>query len=527
MATYGVYTFPSPEPIFSESNSPVYFSGLLDHNAITVNLLGALTGDSIAEIYRQKQELISGLSSGYANLSLGNTGYDYANPVSINFGDSNQTRYLPYDITFQAYEDKSFSNFFGIAEPVNTWNFQEQDGRIVNVTRTVGAKGIKIDSSSPLNNARTFVNAILNDYENDISYFWSRNKTGILTNKTEEVDRLTNKYSVTENYLVSTSNQPITASGILTATTQISYDKEDGLNTRVNGTLQGGLTGEGYHAVNTGMFGPSDAKSLAIDAIEKTRSAFESDVYQNIYREPSSYNYTLNEAANKMDFSFEFRDATTTASGETVNKYTVDVAGNKDNGLITANVNGSIEYKGVFDIFDYGDAPETGVRWAKVNSGFSGFNPYSVALNRYQDFVNINIYEDSGWYSLFPFPSSESVNKDPFNSKIDYQFSYDNRIDITSGQLNNASFSINYTQPINKTGIVETINGYSTQKTHERTAGEKSINGRADNVSGIDNANVVLLKDYASGLIRPFSILTREDYSAGQSSITVDISALY
>ena len=522
--SYGVYNFPNPEPILAESNVGVYHSGVLDYVINNVRLIGALTGSSIHDIYHQKVELISGLSSGYAQLTVGNTGYSYANPNSISFADSSQSRYLPYDIAFTAYENKSFTNFFGIINPSDTWEFSEQEGRIVNAIHSVSAQGVKIDGNDPLINARNFVNNNLNGYNNDISFSWT-GVSGFLIGKNEEVNRVNNTYSATENYLFSTSHTPINNSGIISANSQIAYDKENGVSIRVNGKIQGGLTGYGYPLVTTGMLSTSTARLIATNALHRSKSSYEEEIYKTISRSPSSYNYTINEESNVIDFSFEFKKALSQNGDPYVlNTYSVSVNASKDDGIVSATIDGLFQYNGAFDIFSTTGDPKDTVRWGRVYSGFESFDPYPIVLDYYTGFSLVNIYDSGDLYST---PVSFSINKDPFNSQISYNYTYDNRLDITSGDLNNAQFSINYTQPIAKTGIVETILSFAKQQTHSRTAGIKNVQASSENTTGDSNANVNLLKSYATGLIRPFSVLTSDDYTASQSSISVNLSALY
>ena len=43
-----------------------------------------------------KEEMVLALSSGFQELTIGNTGFNYAKPINIDFQDSDLTRILPY-----------------------------------------------------------------------------------------------------------------------------------------------------------------------------------------------------------------------------------------------------------------------------------------------------------------------------------------------------------------------------------------------------------------------------------------------
>ena len=107
-------------------------------------------------------QMISGLLSEFQTLTI--TGdvegkiYSGAKPKSIEFSQSDLTTILPYSASFTSYASGTFSKFFGVTEPQDSWSFSEQDGRVTEATHSVSARGLNLGNSvTALTNAKTFV----------------------------------------------------------------------------------------------------------------------------------------------------------------------------------------------------------------------------------------------------------------------------------------------------------------------------------------------------------------------------------
>ena len=201
--SYGGYSFPHPYPFLAIDHEPIIISGVLDHSVITASLVGEFTGCNFTSLKRQKDKLISGLSTGFQPLVVGDKTYEYAKPISANFSSSNIRNRLPYSIEFTIQNETDFSTFYGVKNPVDTWSFSEEEGRTVSATHTVSAFGVKISGDS-LTNARNFVNSRLDGFESTYSVMLS-GSSPILVSKNEDIDRTSNFYSVTENWKYSLS----------------------------------------------------------------------------------------------------------------------------------------------------------------------------------------------------------------------------------------------------------------------------------------------------------------------------------
>jgi len=515
--SYGSFNFPSPLPIAAWGDEPIYVAGELDGALTRITLVGAITGSNLSGLSVAKKQMISGLLSEYQTLAIEGESFTYCKPTSLNFSESDLTTILPYSIEFERYDKKSFSQYYGVLNPTNVWTYSEQQGRVVQASHSVSAQGVKTGSADPLATARTFVNSKLTGFQN-LSII-NPSGTAFLTSKTEEVDRFQNIYSVTENYSFSTSREPITNSGIVSANAQINYVKGGESSVAVNGSIFGNITGA---QVTTGMFTPTNAQNFALNAIERSKSQYESGIYGVLAKGPTSYNYDINTGENKIDFSFQFKDPFNVRTGDVLNEYTVAVSATKDNNTLTAAINGTLSYDSSFDIFS-GGAIEISPRYLKILAEFNSLNFYALAQEKYSEFIDVvSGYETSKY--LNPIPLSESVTKNPYTPNITYSYSYDNRVDISSGQLKNLSIQITDTLPISKTQIQESNNGFATQQTVSRTLGKLQVSASCEETG----AKLPLLKQVSSGyLFGKNCQIFEENWNTGDSTTSYQIGSYY
>jgi len=530
--TYGSYTFPSPAPLVGQGVSPVYIAGKIDHFEDSVNLVGMLTGENLSGLHLQKMQMISGLLSEFETLTISNSEvanktFPACKPESISFDNSNLTTFLPYSIDFISYSSGTFSEYFGITDPQDKWDFNEEEGKITTVVHNVSAQGIKVDSKSPFINARNFVTGRATGCL-DLSVFQTGGGNSFLISRNEEIDKSSNRYAINETYQYSTSEDPITDSGIFTSDTQISYDKEGGLNVRVNGSVQGSMDANkgGTGLLDTGVFTPRQAEDIAVNAVASSLSNYESGIYTFIGRGPSTYSYDIDTGSNKINFRYEFRDPSNLdQDGNVLHKRTASVSASKDQSHVTVKVQGEFKYNGPFDILDTGD-PATGERFKEVDAKYSGVASNSgflnLAIEALTDFrLDATGYHISGNY-LNSTPKSESVNKQPADSLISYAFDYDNKIDLSSGTLSGLTVDITDKRPIVLSGIVPTIAGFANQRIVNRTAGEYSVSANCEASTG----DLQTLKDVVSGHMTGIYVIS-ESSSVNDDTISYNTSRYY
>ncbi len=516
--SYGSYIFPTPSPFFAVDNSPIYVKGSIDHISNKISLIGTITGANLTSIYSTKHKMTTALLSGFQELKIDTKSFPYAKPISISFQDSNLTTVLPYSINFEAYEDTTFSEYFGVKEPTNTWSYTEQDGRIISAVHSVSAVGVKVDANDPIENAKTFV---INNCQNaeNLSFFHSGSTQFLLRSKVEDIDRFKGSYGLSNTYNFSTSSNPIRTGVLISTSTQINYSKDNRLQVSVNGSIIGEITGS---AINETYFTAEDAKSIASDALIKSKSSFEQSGYGFINKGPVSSNYDLNVSSNSINFSFQFKDPSD-LRGDVINNYTVQIAASKDSNNITASVNGELIYNGVADLYVTGTNIENSPRFIKVNEAFNKLDPYKLALEHYSSFVSLsnNIYEISSY--LNPDTIEQSVTKNPFENSISYSYSYNNNIDISNNSLNNCQISISDKRPIPSTIFKEGMNGLVNQLVSNRLLGEYSIQASSLDQSGL----LPTLKNVATGYLTKKCRITSESSSIGENNINYSITSLY
>ena len=517
--TYGSYAFPSPIPLVGYGVNPVYAAGKLDHYADSIDIIGHLTGENLSGLHLQKMKMVSGLMSEFLTLTIWSTVSDTedrlfiaAKPESISFDNSDLTTVLPYSVSFSSYSSGVFSEFFGIENPSDTWTFQEGDGRITEAAHNVSAKGVKVDSSSPLANAVFFVTGRTTGCRN-ISLFQTGAQTdaiggdGFLTSRTENINKSDNTYSINEVYKYSTSENPITKSGIFTSDSQIAYDKDNGLSVSVNGSIQGSMDAckdeEGL--INTGMFTAEQATEIAVNAVASSLSNYESGIYTFINRGPKTVSYNINTGMNKIDFNYQFIDPDNLdQEGNVLHKRNASVSASKDESIVRVSVQGNLTYNGLFDIVGTGD-PATGARFQEVDYVFSGIATGSGFLNfaieGLQDFRGGGGtgYHISGNF-VNPEPLSKNITKTPYSSAIAYSVEFDNRVDLASGTLTGLRVSITDKKPIELSGIVPSLIGFSKQKLINRTAGEYSLQATCEGGTGELQHLIDVCGNYATGV---------------------------
>jgi hypothetical protein len=525
---YGDYQFPEPHPIVAFSDNPIFISGVLDHAKKDISVIGFLTGNNLAELHTSKMQMISGFASGYQDLIIGsasgdsNTGvFSGCMPSNISFEDSDLTTLIPYTVSFTSLEQKSFSQLYGLDSPVDSWSYKENDNRVVSATHTVSVKGVKssLISDDPLQRAFNFVSGRLNGFENNSILLTG--DVGFLKSRNQNINRFNFEFGVTEEYSFTQSSMPINDSGIVTSEAKISYSRDAGLRVSIDGSIQGSITGT---KLTTGAINDQMAQQLMINSVVPTMSQLESGVYALSDKRPKSYNYNIDTGANKIDFSFEFENLDNASqTGVVQHDYVTSISANKEMGIINVSVQGSLIYNDPFELMVTGDA-STGARWIAVESEFNGVSPFALAKQGAIDFTsNVTGYLfDSS--TLNPTPISTNVTKKPQDSMIDYQYSFDNRLDLSSGLLDNLALTVTDKRPLQVTRVAQSTHGFLTQLVNERTAGEYSIQGSCDN--GFDDLPVM------SGIIANYSpnqpsVETSLTISTGSSQITLGKGWLY
>ena len=513
--SYGGFTFPHPTPLVSEDLSFIKLSGSLDHISNSISLIGEITGCDLTSVKLQKEAMVQALSSGYQNLTLGSTGYDYAKPLSINFASSDLRKRVPYEISFECYNDLGFSQFYGVQNPVDTWQFSEESDRIVSATHEVSAKGYKSNTGDTFNNARNFVNNRLNGFNNNLSLFFS-GQTYILTAKNESIDRLNNSYGIVEEWSLSTSNSRLDVSGaIVRADCSVQYNGDSDLSVSIQGNIIGGISG----AVTTGFFTLAQASEFAKNAVRRSKIPYEERLYGDILKDPLTYNYSVDSGANDISFSFAFVDPTDLRTGDIKHDYSTSINASKDSPFSSVSVDGSVVYNSTQNIFTT-DTPETEERWKRVDSFFSGVNPYLIAQQHFSWFNSpVLPYNQNALNDVF---STANITKTPHSAQIDYSYSFSNKPDFFSGLLRNPDLTVSTSYPIPSYSISPTTdNSFAVQETYDRIE-RKDISLNATLVSGVSfNTAINFVNNWLLQYSGNGSVLLSDSLQTGSNTFSL------
>jgi len=532
--TYGSYSFPDPLPAIAESDNLIKVAGKYDHKSISVQAIGFITGSTLSGLHTGKMAMISGFLDEYQDLTVtvGSDTRTFSKCLvnSINFAEGDLTTILPYTVDFLTYEDETFSDYFKIENPVNTWQYSEQEGKVIQATHTVSARGLKVDSSDPFTNARDFVSAKLDGGFQFLGLFNSGDN-GFLTSRTENIDRKTDTYGVIEVYSYSASDDPITDSGIVSLSTNINYNKDGDLSVTVQGSLQGSIDAiTGNDLLTTGHFTPDKATQVAINSIRNSASDYENEVYSFVSNGPSAFTYTLDSGANRLDFDFQFENADNfdlVTGYNVIHVYDVNVQCSKDSPISSVSVKGSLKYHGIgSSISSTGSASIENERFLAVSGAFDSVTGregiYGLARDGFDDFISVATgYQFSSSY-LRKEPVSFSINKDPNINEISYNYSYNNSIDYSSNQLKDFKATITDKVPIVLNKVQQTLIGFKANVVVNRTLGEYSISASANN----GEEDLDKLVDVVSGLCSGKYKIS-DSHSINLNDISYNLSKYY
>lgn len=532
--TYGSYSFPEPIPLFSEEDEVVKFGGLLDHSVIRVNLVGFLTGSDLSGLDLQKMQMVSGFLNEYEDLVITIENETKTCPAafieSIDFNDSDSTTVLPYSLTALYYSGETFSEYFGVTDPQNSWSYEEGDNKIITATHTVSARGLKVNSTDPFDNAREFVTGKLADGFENIALFNSGDNA-FLTSRTENIDKKSNIYGVTEVYSYSAADRDNSArsysdSGVVSLSTSISFSNDSQLSITVDGSIKGSIdanTGSQDGLLTTGNFTPEQATEVAINALVNSYSDYESGIYSFVQEGPTAFNYNLNTGANSLDFSFTFSDADKVdlINGNVLHSFTSSISLSKDSAVSSVSVQGDLEYFGTLSIDSTGEF-ENNARFQAVESALGEVDQYSIAVSAIQDFSGVATgYEINSSY-INVEPKSFSITKDPVENIISYNYNYNNQVDFSTGQLKDLSFRIQDKKPLVINSVQETISGFKAAEIISRSLGNYSISATCND----DGSKLDTLKELISGYCSGDHVIS-ESYSTGQNSISYNLAKYY
>ena len=523
---YDSYTFPEPSPSVVVSSEPVYLSGNYDYNVGNISLAGIITGDGIVELNSSREDMIAGLSSEFKTLQVDTDSFNFVKVEEISFEESDYTTVLPYSVTFSHYEEKVFSDFFGVSDPVDAWSFQAEN-KIVTATHTVSAKGVKKDANRPIDNAKNFVNSKRQENINNVSTFFTAIDVNyyVLEGTSEKIDAAAGSYSIEDTYKFheDTAYDFVLPDKIVTCSVSIDTDKESKVKASVNGSIKGVLNGTN---VSVSDFDFSKAQAIALEYLSESKSTEEN--YSLADLTADGFSYDVNEKSNSVEFSFSLvqEDQSQIINNNVLHKYTVDFSISKENGsFITASVNGTLSYFGIDNPIQVGEE-ENSARWLAVSAAFDTIDPYAVAITNYNTYkLELgSVYDFSQAQILSPKEKSSNINKSLESTTISYTYAYDDKFDFGAGtNLKDLKISLTNTRSISKEVPIETIAGFHSQLVSNKTKGAFGVSASASN----EASDLPVLIGVADALVDRGYFVADSSKDIGVKSISYKLTKHY
>lgn len=394
-----------PTPVVSKDTEYISYNarwGAIDQ--ITLN--GQLTGKCLTftQFNDAREELLQRFNKDFVSFSVTEDGNDIykcnsASVQQISFGESKWVGIVPYNIVLRCYPQESFSGIYGILDPSEEVDFQENENKEVTITHTVSARGFNTNSNNAFSNAINFV-SLRTGWRASLSPFFISYDSSInpvLISIEERPDRFNGTYSVTETYI---SDQTTNAAGLLRYSIEHNSGTQSPATVSINGQLQGGLNNLLDNGIRT-RFNNINFYGLA----SSSYASYYDVVATGLNSTPITKNISENSLNNTISFDYVYdNDPTSIVFAE----YTI----NFEEDQITFNVNASIQGT----VRARGDK-ET--RWGRVQNHYVTKiknNLYNLVLAEYtiQDFE----------YTLNPDIISKSETYNQFDAIINFSASF-------------------------------------------------------------------------------------------------------
>ena len=238
--SYGDFNFPVPTPYVTRTYNQEYVGGKLWATAVSIELTGQIAilpkrevvgGNNYSTLAKKRDEIAKefagALGKNFQTFKV--VGHDTTFTLhnctvnSLSFGEANYVGLVTYSISLTGYLDEIsggkafYENNYGITNPVDTWSYSEAGG-IGKLTHNISAVGYKTDrfngNIDAFLKAKSFVES-RKGLTNKISAFFISNvhpdSALILSSLSENVNRFSGSYSITEEYSFATNRSSVDA----------------------------------------------------------------------------------------------------------------------------------------------------------------------------------------------------------------------------------------------------------------------------------------------------------------------------
>lgn len=428
---------PQPVPFVGMDESNLYY-GEQWAKAQSITLEGSLTGCTFDLIASAQANLLNNFRRSYQTLEihqrdLVGSGIVLTAPLvevaAIDFSSSRWQGILPYTIRLNSYPSGYFSGTYGVLDPVDSWNYQEQNNYIAQITHTVSCRGINTSNSqtNALSNAANWCiekrgssGAISPTFISNLS---SPNFTLVSSN--ENINRFNGTYSITDNYI-----NDLARNGYGTIRYTTTIDSGNGIiSVGIQGTVKGGQRQiEQARAAFSG-FNPTGAALFAYSGAFGLTDLNPYALTQSITEDP-------NDTA--ISFSYEFDN---NSLAPTYFDYSVGLSSGS---ILSVNVNGEIVARG-------GTSKQ---KLQRAKEFAKSIDLYQTVLPFYLQF-----YPEGNQNPLNPRPVSSgiSVNESKGSVQLNAEF---NAFEQFSSDLISFDYSIDLSPSSQQIAFTQTLDGY-------------------------------------------------------------------
>lgn len=398
------------------------------------SLVGQLTGCSLDSLMTAQLNLINSFSKDYQNLEIVENGQTisqlkYVEIDSINFDSGKYVKLLPYTINISCYPSGYFTNVFGITEPSNKWDLQENKDNTLAITHTISAKGFNTSngSTNALSNAKNYVlgKTGLSTFPNP-ALITKYSINANLLSQVENINRFEGIYGVTETYILDQFDS--CENGLLRYTIDQSNPQVGLSSATINGTIQGGIN-ESFQLVKNRL-ATFDFYSNLMYGLDGTGN----NAYSTVFNpNPVSKEIVEDQPRKLITFNYTYDD---NKSWDTSSEYSISIT--SGDAIVKVSLNGNINGRG-----------ELKERFENAEEYFQNTfepNKFSLVYLGYSGYL----VDNNTTGVLNPEVVSSSVSYDKFNGVIAFSYEYNDAPIFSSSGLQSFEYSLSWTPPVRK-----------------------------------------------------------------------------
>ena len=470
---YGDFTFPVPSPYVSRSYNNERVGGDLWVTSVEVTLNGQVAllperetvdGNNYGDLKDKRNEIATAfagaLGKNFQTLNVSGHGTDFTlkncSVSSLSFASSNYRGIVNYTITLTGYDDtNSFvAANYGVINPVDTWAYSEEEGT-ASLTHTISAQGYNSTDNKydAYLKAKQFVES-KKGTSGKIAPFLIRNvhpdSALILNSISEQTDRFSGTYGITENYSFATNesqteagsenNLPLMQTANILLTYTLTIDEQQGSDF-VNVSLSGNVAGTKDTLVTWDQikqdFRSRDFYELANKAYKNYISRTGNNIELN--KSPISFSINPNEEARTIGFNLAYDNNDLYSRAKIKNSdgayfdYNISFQHDNVTDIITINCNGTIRTRAALH---------------KKNSAAKSLldteilaNDSKVIRDEAQEIYR-KMFPSRVNYLLTPKPSNIQINQNTFDGTISYSASFSDKDFPENSSLSEMTYSV-------------------------------------------------------------------------------------